>query len=101
MTETDTDELFRSLADAFIDKANELAQSGDTILVSTAMLYATSRFCAFTVAGQAEDLNQYKEDMEPAVDYYLAELKRMLGENLEQYQSAFEAPGKYDHLMKK
>ncbi len=96
----DKDEAFRHIADRVIDLANELIGDHDPVLVSTALLYGASRFSAFTVASQAEDVEQFRQEKQPASDYYAQEFSRMLAENLEDYESHLESTLKYAHLMK-
>lgn len=96
----DRDKLFREIADSVIDNANKLVEDKDSVLVSTAMLYGIARFCAFTVASQAENVDQFKEDKAGAADYFKKEFERMIGENLDDYEAAFKPPMKYEHLMK-
>ena len=100
MSDQDNSVKFRQIADAFIDQANETLAEANPILISSAMLYGTTRFCAFTVASQAENLDQYREELQAAKQYYVEEFDRMLSENLEEYQAAFDQPLKYEHLMK-
>ncbi len=100
MNEEQRDAEYRRIADSIIDKANEHIEGNDPIFVSNALLFGVARFCAFTIAGQAENLQQFNEELQPARDYYLGEFQRMLEENLEDYRTAFNEPVKYGHLMK-
>ena len=100
MSNPEQDVVFRQIADGVIDQANELLQEHDPIFVSTALLYGVSRFCAYTVASQAEDVGQFKQEKDAAAQYYVKEFSRMLSENLSDYESHLQSTLKYGHLMK-
>ena len=124
MTEEERNRLYRSIADSFINVANQHAEQQDTFMISSAFLYGAARFCAFATAVNAKELEVFEADQEPAIEYFTAELRRMLTENMDSYREAFKpAPPpttmvhkyvpqkkqepeperflKYDHLVKK
>ncbi len=90
MTEEERNQLYRHMADSFIHVANQHAEQQDAFMVSSAFLYAAARFSAFATAVQAKTLENYTADREPAIDYFTAELRRMLGENMDDYQRVFQ-----------
>ncbi|MGB0846654.1 MAG: DUF3144 domain-containing protein [Thiolinea sp.] len=124
MTEEERNRLYREMADSFISVANKHAEQQDVFMISSAFLYAASRFSAFATAVQAEKLETYEADREPAIEYFTTELRRMLNENMNDYRKVFEPKPqatqttmvhkytpkkpqepepilKYDHLVKK
>ena len=101
MNEEDRNQLYRQIADSFIDIANRHTDDADRGIVSSAFLYGASRFSAFVVAANSKSLDRYEADRETAIEYFTSEFKRMLEENLDDYKSAFEEEPRYAHLMKK
>jgi hypothetical protein len=81
---------FWKRADAVIHLANE--QCGEAPLgeVSSSILYAAARFNAFIVASAARDLDEMKANREEAIDYFPAQYKKMLIENLDDYIENFD-----------
>lgn len=100
MNDDERNQLFRQIADSFIDTANRHAEDTDSGIVSSALLYGTARFSAFVVASNAKDLDRYEADRDTAVEYFTSEFKRMLEENLDDYKSVFKEQPRYAHLMK-
>jgi hypothetical protein len=98
ISEEELDEIFRQMADQFIDQANELAKGNGNENVGLAMLYAASRFNAFVVSQHSATLEDYEKDLTPAREFFLAQYERMLDENLEDYKQVYS---KYAHLLKK
>lgn len=90
MTEEQRDQLYRQMADSLISVANQHAEQQDVFMVSSAFLYAAARFSAFATAVQAKTLENYESDIEPATEYFTTELRRMLGENMNDYRRVFE-----------
>ena len=90
MTDEELDEHFRSLFDALIDKANELAATSSPQNVSLALLHAASRYNAFVVSSHAESLVDYEKDQVTARKYFLSRYGEMLDENLEDYKSIYQ-----------
>lgn len=100
MNEEQRNTEYRQIADKIIDTANDLIDDKGPAFVGSAALFGIARFCAFSVASQADDLTQYEGELAAARQYYLSEFERMLDQNLEDYKAAFDAPLKYEHLMK-
>ncbi len=90
MTEEERNQIYRGMADSFINVANQHAEQQDPFMVSSAFLYAAARFSAFATAVQAKTMDNYEADREPAIEYFTTELRRMLGENLDDYRRVFE-----------
>ena len=90
MTEEERNQQYRQMADSFISVANKHAEQQDPFMVSSAFLYAAARFSSFATAVQAKTLENYEADREPAIEYFATELRRMLGENLDDYRRVFE-----------
>ncbi len=97
----DENALFISMADAFIDLANQHCEQTKNALVNAAMLYGTARFCAFVTASMAQSKDTYETNIDNAVDYYTEEFQKMLREHMEQYKSVFQETPRYEHLMNK
>lgn len=97
------DKEFYTLADQFIDVANNECEKKDPSFVGSAMLFATARFSAFVVASQAEDRDSYETELERAKEFFNSEFDRMLNQNMEDYKTAFtqQDEARYEHLMKK
>lgn len=103
MAEEQSNKEFYKMADSFIDLANEYCDKKDSSEVGSSLLFATARFCSFVVASHSKDLQSYESELDHASDFFSKEFKRMLGQNLEEYKSAFSAreeEPKYAHLMK-
>ena len=90
MTEEQRNQLYRQMADSFISVANQHAEQQDVFMVSSAFLYAAARFSSFATAVQAKTLENYESDIEPATEYFVTELRRMLGENMNDYRRVFQ-----------
>jgi len=97
------DKEFYSLADKFIDVANNECDHKEPSFVGSAMLFATARFSSFVVASQAQDQASYEAELERAKEFFNGEFDRMLNQNMEDYKTAFtqQEENRYEHLMKK
>ena len=97
------DKEFYTLADKFIDVANNECEQKDPSFVGSSMLFATARFSAFVVASQAQDQASYESELERAKEFFNGEFDRMLNQNMEDYKTAFtqQEEARYEHLMKK
>jgi hypothetical protein len=83
-------EQFWRLADSFINLANELYKEQTDGKVGYAMLYAAARFNAFVVATTAGDKNTLSEEKQPAMEYFSEQYRKMIAENLEDYEKNFD-----------
>ena len=81
---------FFTIADVFVNAANELAAEHPPARVSAAMMFATARWNAFVA--QAQGLPPGEVD-EAAVAYFRGEYESMLRENLAQVLSASQVKG--------
>lgn len=104
MNQEERNKQFRDMADSFIDLANKHCDQVESTKVGSAQLYATTRFCAFVVASGSKDLENYESEIDNAVDFFSAEFKKMLTENMDEYKAVFkqreEGSGRYEHLIK-
>lgn len=98
LSDEELDEILRQMADSFIDRANELAETNSPENVSMALLYAASRFNAHVVSQHAEDEEAYEKDIPRAREFFGEQYRRMLDENLEDYKRVY---GKYANLMRR
>lgn len=65
-----------------LDLANELAEMSDPDVINAALLHAASRYNAFVVALNTDDL---KDEKRSAVSYLVGEYKAMLEEQLDDF----------------
>jgi hypothetical protein len=100
MSDEEFDQKFKKIADAFIDLANQQAKESNAENVGMAILYAASRFNAYVVASNAEDLEKYETDMKAATEFFQGKYQEMLQENLDDYKKVYQPSLKYSHLMK-
>ena len=91
MSDTQKDEEFIQMADAFIALANKYTQSVDKGKVSAAFLYAAARFNTYVVAASAPDAGEFASYQENALAYFKAEYHKMLVEHFADYQQNFAA----------
>lgn len=98
LSDEELDEILRQMADAFIDRANELAESHSAENVGMALLYAASRYNAHVVSQHAENEEAYEKDIPRAREFFGEQYLRMLDENLEDYKRVY---GKYANLMRR
>lgn len=89
MTEQDNEEArnreFLMLADQFIDLANERLNGHDASMISAALMFASSRFCAFSVAAQLDDAKAFEREKASALEHYSGEFFGMLEQNLDRH----------------
>lgn len=72
------EEVFHEVADEFINLANELSEDWASPFLSAAIMYAAARYNAFNF----ELMDGDKTKAEEAVEYYTAQYKKMLLENI-------------------
>jgi hypothetical protein len=97
LSDEELDEIFRRMADSFIDRANELAEGNSVENVGMALLYAASRYNAHVVSQHAEDEAAFDRDLPRARQFFSEQYQRMLDENLEDYRRIF---GKYSSFRR-
>jgi hypothetical protein len=93
-TDEEINAEFRRLADTFIDLANRHAVSVARENVGMSLLYAAARFAAFVVSTHARSMDRYEADRERAIEFFCAEYRRMLAENLDDYRRVFDKAAK-------
>ncbi len=98
LNDDELEAVFRSMADGFIDRANEFAENNSQENVGLALLYAAARFNAHVVSQHAPTLEDYEKDLPRAREFFAGQYQQMLEENLEDYKSAY---AKYANFMKK
>lgn len=76
---------FLMLADQFIDLANQKLEGHDPSMISAAFMFASSRFCAFSVAAQIDDAKEFEKEKESALEHYSGEFYNMLEQNLDRH----------------
>ena len=87
--DTTSDEGFFKRADAHIDVAN--AQLADTSRgkVSASLMYATARFNTWVTACTADSGEDLQGHREESIEYFVAQYRKMLEENLDDYIANF------------
>ena len=76
---------FLMLADQFISLANERLNGHDPSMINAAIMFAASRFCAFSVAAQLDDAKAFESEKPAALEHYSGEFFTMLEQNLERH----------------
>lgn len=100
MTTPIDDQALRQLADKFITLANEQSETMAPDMVGLGFMFGASRYSAFVVANQCEDLEVFNLNMEEALDFYTNQFRRMMQQNLDQHKSQFVEKPRYEHLIK-
>jgi hypothetical protein len=98
ISDDELDVAYRRMVDLFIDQANELAEDSSQENVGMALLFAASRFNAYVISQHAQTLEDYERDLPRAHEFFLAQYKQMLDENLEDYKQVYS---KYAQFLKK
>jgi len=98
LDDQELDEIYRSMIDLFIDRANEFAETNSQENVGLALLYAAARFNAHVVSQHAPTLEDFEKDLPRAREFFGGQYQQMLEENLEDYKSVYT---KYSNFMKK
>lgn len=88
---TDTDEKFYTRADAHINLANEQLTGAARGKVSASMMFAASRFNAWVCAKDFDSGDAMASKREEIMEYFLAQYRAMLDENLKNYIEHFDA----------
>jgi len=88
---SDTDEGFFNRADAHIHLSNEqMTEAATRGKVSASMMYATARFNAWVTACGCKTGEEMAAARADTIDYFMAEYRKMLEENLNDYISHFD-----------
>lgn len=83
------DEHFFRRADAHIDLANGQVKDSSRGKVSASLMYATARFNAWVTACSAESADELRDNRAASIEYFLAQYRAMLEENLDDYVANF------------
>ncbi len=86
----DVDEKFYDRADAHINLSNSQRDDTSDGKVSASMMYATARFNAWVSACGPESGDELAEHKEETIEYFVAEYRKMLEENIDDYIGNFE-----------
>lgn len=91
----DEDMQFFKRADAHIDLSNEqISEEVGSEKVNASFMYAVARFNAWVSARGWTSKEQMAEAKEETIDYFVAEYRKMLEANVDDYISNFD---KYMH----
>lgn len=92
MSKTEKNKEFYEMADAFIALANKHNndKSSHPGTVSATFLYAAARFNTFIVASSFESADEFASKRDEAIDYFVAEYKKMLDEHFSDYITNFD-----------
>ncbi|MTW00622.1 DUF3144 domain-containing protein [Duganella ginsengisoli] len=85
-----TDEQFMQLVDTFITTANEKAQNMDRNVIGPAMMFAATRFNAYMLAMSTRNVEEFKQQSEPARKYYLEQHEKMMADNFKDFETNFD-----------
>ncbi|MDH5535343.1 MAG: DUF3144 domain-containing protein [Betaproteobacteria bacterium] len=85
-----TDPKFFDRADAHIHLSNEQMDDISRGKVSASMMYATARFNAWVSACGFESSNDMAKAKAETIEYFAAEYRKMLEENLNDYVKSFD-----------
>lgn len=85
MSDQEQENKLIQIVESFIDLANRHAEEISPGSVSSAMLYAASRFNAFIVASHTENFEQEKE---ASIQYFLHQYEKMLRDNMSDYEQS-------------
>lgn len=93
----DIDKEFYARADAHIRLSNDqVSESIGKGRVSASTMYATARFNAFVSACGWETKEEMVEAKQEILEYFVAEYRKMLEENVDDYIQNFDAYMKTD-----
>jgi hypothetical protein len=87
---TDIDDRFYDRADAHINLANEQLDEIGLGKVSASFLYAAARFNAWVKACEVNTADEMRAAKDKTVDYFVAQYRAMLSENLDDYAKHFD-----------
>lgn len=85
------DDTFFERADSHIHLSNQ--QISETVSrgkVSASMMYSTARFNAWLSACSQQDSAEMAENKQETIEYFVAEYRKMLEENLNDYIENYE-----------
>lgn len=94
------DQALREIADKFISLANEHSKTVSPDMVGLGFMFGASRYSAFVVASQCDDLEIFNLNKDEALEFYTEQFRRMMAQNLDQHKSQFVEKPRYEHLVK-
>lgn len=86
----DVDDKFYNRADAHINLSNEQLKDAGLIKVSDSMMYSVVRFNAWVSASGFDSASEMKASREEIMEYFTAQYRMMLEENLDNYITNFD-----------
>jgi len=89
MSKENRDEEFWQITDDFIKLANDQCDKHKNGKVSTSILFSAARFNSFMYASSAKKLDDFQKDKELAVEYLTEQYKKVLLENLNDYEKNY------------
>jgi len=89
MNKQTRDEEFWKITDDFIALANDQCDKHKNGKVSTSILFSAARFNAFMYASTAKDQADYLKDKDMAIEYLTEQYKKVLTENLNEYEKNY------------
>ena len=84
------DEKFWKRADAYIHVANEQSDTAKLGEVNASFTYACARFNAFVITAEAPNAQALKDAKAKALEYFTAEFRKMLEDNLDDHIANYE-----------
>lgn len=88
---TNDDDLFFERADAHIRLSNEQLSNADRSEVSASMMFATTRYNAWVIAGRVKSGPEMKQSREEMINYFMTQYRLMLEENMDDYIKNFDS----------
>jgi hypothetical protein len=85
MSDDIQDTAFWERADEVINLVNQQAEETASEEVSASLLYAAARFTSYLVASSAENADEIKAGKEEAVEYFTAQYRQLLIDNIDDY----------------
>jgi len=84
------DEEFWQITDDFIKLANNQCDKHKNGKVSSSILFSAARFNSFMYASTAKNLEDFQKDKALAIDYLTEQYKKVLTENLDDYEKNYK-----------
>ncbi|AKU24145.1 MULTISPECIES: DUF3144 domain-containing protein [unclassified Massilia] len=92
----DNDKQFSEIIDAFVVLANDKAKTTPPQMVSAGLQFASSRFCAYLLAGTSTSKEHFLEQKEEAIKYFMGQFEQMLRDNVTDYENNYEQYQNWD-----
>jgi len=90
MNKENRDDEFWQITDDFIKLANDQCDKHKNGKVSTSILFSAARFNSFMYASTAKNLSDFQKDKDMAVEYLTEQYKKVLLENLNDYEKNYK-----------